>query len=277
MEPFILKPTVGTPYFSLPHWESKFPHLIVGFSSRKVDDDWSSSNYALHVANQNDQYKVIENRKKLAEELRMQFSSWTSGEQVHGTHIAVVTHGDRGKGCKSQESALSNTDGLITNEQDILLATYYADCVPLYFYSSDTDMVGTVHAGWKGTVSNIVGKAVEAFIECGANVENIFAAIGPSICVGCFLVDEKVINLLRGILPEESTLLAVIQRQGSNHWNLNLKEVNKILMRRAGVLEGHISVSSWCTSCNPRYFHSHRRDKGNTGRMVAWIGKKERI
>lgn len=275
MEPFDLISSAEVPYFALSHWERDFPHLTVGCSSKKNDVNWTHSNYALHVGK--DKEQVVENRKKLVQQIGMPFSSWTSGEQVHDTQIAIVTQVDRGRGNLSRESAFFNTDGLMTEEVNILLTTYYADCVPLYFYSPDIDMIATVHAGWKGTVGSIVGKVIEMFIQRGAKIENMRAAIGPSIGSCCYEVDEKVIDPLKAVILSEDDLRTVTEEQDQEmRWKLNLKKANKILMERVGVLPEHISVSSWCTSCYPDYFHSHRRDAGDTGRMVAWIGKRER-
>lgn len=274
MEPFVLHLSKEVPYFTLSHWERDFPHLIVGCSSKGNHTHWNYSNYALHVGG--DKEQVIENRKRLIHQLGMSFSSWTSGEQIHDTRVAVVTQEDRGKGCLSRESAFSDTDGLITAENNILLTTYYADCVPLYFYSPDTDLIATAHAGWKGTVENIVGNVVELFIKQGAKVENIRAAIGPSIGQCCYEVDKKVITPIKKAITSRSALEAVFKKIDHIHWKLNLQEANKVLMEKMGIQPEYISVSKWCTSCCPEYFHSHRRDAGNTGRMVAWIGKKER-
>lgn len=48
-------------------------------------------------------------------------------------------------------------DGLVTNIPNLVLTTYHADCVPLYFYDYDKKVIGLAHAGWKGTYKNIGG------------------------------------------------------------------------------------------------------------------------
>lgn len=272
MEPFVFNQSADVPYFSLSPWEREFSHLTVGFSAKKQDMHWGYSNYALHVGENAEQ--VIRNRKQLAKKLDMPFSGWTSSEQVHGTIVAIVSHDDRGRGDISRESSFCDTDGLVTCEVDTLLATYYADCVPLYFYSPDIDMIGTAHAGWKGTVNNIVRNIIGTMISNGAKTENIRTAIGPANSYCCYVVDEKVIKPFIEIVPDEKKFQRALKKCDFNQWNFDLKEANRLLMEQAGVLPENISVSSWCTSCHADYFHSHRRDKGNTGRMVAWIGKK---
>ncbi|RAL26024.1 peptidoglycan editing factor PgeF [Thermoflavimicrobium daqui] len=274
MEPFLFQSKKGLPFFSLAPWKKEFPHLQVGFSARKPQEDWSTCNYALHVGD--NPAKVIYNRKQLSEALGVSFASWTCGEQVHGVHIEVVHSDQRGKGREVRETAFSDTDGLLTGETDILLTSYYADCVPLFFYSPDLDWVGVAHAGWKGTVAGIGEKMLQNLVELGANLKNIRVAIGPSIGGCCYEVDEKVIQPLRSILQSDELKPTIAKRNNHSKWQLDLKQANAAIFLKNGINPQHLIISSWCTSCDLDYFYSHRRDQGNTGRMVAWIGKKER-
>src|SRR5690554_4967262 len=109
-------------------------------SARRASSDLFLHNYALHVGD--DPERVRMNRQKLVERLGMSFSSWTCGEQVHGADIAEVTPDERGRGRDSLETALPSVDGLLTDVEDILLTSFYADCVPLLFYSPDSNLIG---------------------------------------------------------------------------------------------------------------------------------------
>jgi polyphenol oxidase len=274
MEPFQYQVMSDIPYFSLSCWEEKFPDLVVGFSARRLDESMDERNYALHVGK--NLRRVVQQRRSLAKQIGIDFAAWTCGEQVHGVHIRQVESCDRGRGYVKQETAFPHTDGLLTKETDILLTSYYADCVPLYFYSSDIDMIGVAHAGWKGTVGQIGVKMVEALQSEGADVKQIRAAIGPSIGVCCYEVDEPVIKQVQEALLDERIIEKVVVNHLPGKWQLNLKETNAELLKRAGVKAEHIALSKWCTSCDQAYFYSHRRDRGKTGRMVAWIGKRKR-
>ncbi|SFJ91012.1 peptidoglycan editing factor PgeF [Thermoflavimicrobium dichotomicum] len=274
MEPFVYQNMGGLPLFSLDSWQKEFPHLVVGFSARNDKEDWNACNYALHVGGNPE--RVIHNRKRLANELGMSFASWTCGEQVHGVHIEIVHSSQRGKGCDTRETAFQDTDGLLTGESDVLLTSYYADCVPLYFYSPDLDWIGVAHAGWKGTVGKIGVRMVEKLLELGADLNHIRVAIGPSIGACCYEVDERVIHPLQEALKTKELPSELAKPNPNGKWQLNLKQANAAILRRIGINPRHILISSWCTSCSTDHFYSHRRDQGKTGRMVAWIGKKER-
>nr|WP_224749528.1 peptidoglycan editing factor PgeF [Polycladospora coralii] len=272
VDPFVFQETADIPIFIIKEWEERFPSLRVGFSARKKGEDADCRNYALHVGNNGAQ--VIENRRKLAEFVDFSLSDWTCAEQVHHTRIAFAQDHDRGRGKKDRKTAFQNTDGLFSYRSNMLLASYYADCVPLYFYASDIGHYGVAHAGWKGTVQQIGPKMIQKLQERGARIEHIFVAVGPSIGPCCYEVDHHVIHPLKRVLNNQMQLDRVAMSHTPAKWHLDLKEANASLLKNIGVKEQNVLQSNWCTSCDVNYFYSHRRDGGNTGRMVAWIGKK---
>lgn len=266
MEPFQFCDGAGVPCFFLSKWEKEFPHLSVGMSARG-----SGRNYALHV--EDDPDHVIANRKALAEKLHLPFAWWTCGEQVHGVDIREVRAEDRGRGSNSRGTAFADTDGLVTREPGVWLTSFYADCVPLIFYSPDADVIGIAHAGWRGTVSGIGPRMVRRMVQMGADVKEIRAAIAPSIGGCCYEVDERVAIALQEVLPSVSNEILMPTYPGK--WKLDLRLANRELLLLEGILPEHVEVTQWCTSCHPEYFFSYRRDKGKTGRMVAWIAKRD--
>lgn len=221
---------------------------------------------------------MLENRRLLAAAVGFRPETWTCGEQVHGTNVAVVTQADIGKGYLDRESAFQHTDGLVTNVPGVLLTSFYADCVPLYFMDPVQGAVGLAHAGWKGTVGNIALAVIQTLErEYGSHRANLLAAIGPSIGQCCYEVDEAVISKVKqGLSGDEDMSAYVSKSVHPGRWMLNLKELNRIIMIKAGILPTHIECTTWCTSCHPDKFFSYRKQSGITGRMASWIGLKER-
>ncbi len=184
----------------------------------------------------------------------------------------TTDHG--GKGTTDYQSAIAGTDGLYTEEARLLLALCFADCVPLYFMAPKHGMIGLAHAGWKGTVKNIAGEMVRLWHECEQiPLEDIYVVIGPSIGACCYIVDDRVITRVDRVLEGEEKL--PYKQVSIGQYALDLKELNKVLLIKAGIHEEHIDVSGYCTSCADHLFFSHRRDQGKTGRMMAFIGRKE--
>ncbi|UTR09161.1 peptidoglycan editing factor PgeF [Evansella sp. LMS18] len=250
------------------------PGLIAGFTTKKggtSEEPFTSFNLGLHVKDLHS--SVMDNRKKLSELLNFSLSSWVCAEQVHGSKIAKVEKEHAGLGTEEYKDGIKETDGLYTKETDILLTLCYADCVPLFFYDNESGLVGAAHAGWKGTVKDIAGEMVRTWEKDeGVKRERIHAVIGPSIGSCCYVVDDYVIGYVDKALHTNSS--KPYKQISDGQYSLDLKELNKKLLLQAGVKEENIKVSGLCTSCNEELFFSHRRDMGQTGRMLSFIGRK---
>jgi len=273
MEPFVESDAGGTAALRLRPWDGRFPRLTAGFTSRRggvSESEFASLNCGLHVGDDPD--RVEENRKMAARAAGMPFEAWTSAEQVHGNGVAVVTAADRGRGRDRLHPAVPAADALITREKGILLAGLFADCVPLYFYDPVHEAVGLAHAGWRGTAARIAEAVVKEMAErFGTRSEDLYAAIGPSIGPCCYEVGEETAKAFADAAEEGVTLFA---RPGGKYL-LDLKRINRHIMMEAGILPIRIEVSQWCTGCRTDLFFSHRKERGRTGRMAAWIGLGE--
>jgi polyphenol oxidase len=256
-------------------WEACWPELTAGFSTRRGGIsryEYESLNCGLHVGD--NAKDVWMNRQKLAEAAGYPFSVWTCAEQVHGSNIRIVTEEEAGLGRTRQEDAIKETDGLLTDRPNIFLASFYADCVPLFFYAPGRRVIGVAHAGWRGTVERIGQKMVQRMIQnWGLAPADIYAAIGPSIGSCCYEVNDMVAGRVRDVLHAKAHL--VLEHTKEDKYMLNLQETNRILLEEAGVLPSHIVVSHLCTSCRTDLFFSHRKEGGKTGRMTAFIALKE--
>ena len=282
MEPFAIDPTLGpdSPLLRLAGWEAG--GLTAGFTTRRGGvsrPPRDTLNTALHVGDDPDD--AVANRKRVAALLGWPYEAWTCAEQVHGCRVQRVTGVHRGRGRDDRMTAIPDADALITDEPDVLLVLYFADCVPLYFVDEDTGALGLAHAGWKGTVLDVAGKTVAAMAEAfGTRPERLRAAIGPSIDGCCYEVDEAVLRHVRPLvagLPAgsaEPEARPMIEQREGGRAGLNLKEINRHLMIKAGILPSRIEMSKWCTGCRTDLFFSHRKEKGATGRMMGWLGRK---
>ncbi|MBB6729634.1 peptidoglycan editing factor PgeF [Cohnella zeiphila] len=278
MEPFKPKehPAGGARLLHLERWEAQ-GGVTAGFSTRHGGVSAApldTLNTALHVGDE--AQAVLANRDRVAGTLGWDVAAWTCAEQVHGNRVHVVTAADRGRGRLDRASAVQGTDALITNEPDVLLVMYFADCVPLYFLDPETGALGLAHAGWKGTVADVAGETVRAMERTfGTKPADLLAAIGPSIGVCCYEVDEAVLRHVRPLAEraetEDGTFFTPVE---NGRAKLNLKEINRHLMIKAGILPSRIELTTWCTGCRTDLFFSHRMENGATGRMMSWLGRK---
>lgn len=254
-------------------WKNNNPHLVAGFTTSQngcSSFPKASLNLAFHVSDEKE--NVVQNRMKLADKIDFPLDQWISTEQIHDVHVATVTQKDRAKGSVSSDDWIPKTDGLITNESGILLTLCFADCVPLYFVDPESKWIGMAHAGWKGTTGNIAGKIISLLEQKGVSPENLQAAIGPSICKTCYIVDYRVIQAVEELLEEEDKKPYNEIEEGQ--FQLDLRDLNKQLMIKAGMKKENILTTEYCSSCDDLFF-SHRRDRGNTGRMLSIMGWRE--
>jgi YfiH family protein len=270
MEPFVLK---NESFFSIESWIRQFPGLAAGMTTKNggaSKGNYETLNLGFHVGD--DRSDVCINRGKVSELLKFPLNTWVGAEQTHGIHLKKISKADRGKGSNSYEDSFKDTDGFYTNEEGILLSLCFADCVPLFFIAPESRMIGIAHAGWKGTVGQIAKEMINAWGREGITPQQIFVAIGPSICKKCYIVDQRVINLVENTLVDVETLPYNLTNDGQ--YSLDLREVNRQIIVNSGVPDINIQMTGFCSSCDKEFF-SHRRDQGRTGRMASFIGWKE--
>lgn len=210
---------------------------------------------------------VEENRKRLAHALGVKVEDFTYTHQTHTTNVAVVREEDRGK-------RFMETDGMVTNVPGICLVTFYADCVPLYFVDPVHKAIGLSHSGWRGTVGRMGQVTLEKMKEVyGTRPEDIYAAIGPSICQDCYEVSGDVIEEFQKSF-KKSVCPQLFYKKENGKYQLNLWRANQLVLTEAGVAEQKIAVTNLCTHCNPEILFSHRSTGVKRGNLSALLAIK---
>ncbi len=258
----------------------KYPSLeetgvvIHGFSSRLggvSQGIYASMN--LSFSRGDDKEAVLENYRRIAKAIGFQWESVVASDQTHTANVRVVGNEDKGCGLIKPRS-YRDVDGMITNVPQVTLATYYADCVPLYLVDPVKKAVGLPHSGWKGTVGKIGKATVEAMErEYGTDPKDLTVAIGPSICQDCYEVSEDVIEEFRRAFSRELWDRLFYQKENGKY-QLDLWEANRQIFLEAGVEAGKIALPGLCTCCNPDFLFSHRASKGKRGNLAAFLALK---
>ena len=173
-----------------------------------------------------------------------------TAKQVHSNHVLRVrTSGPQGEG-----------DALISDEPGVGLTIRTADCLPILIADPRNRAIAAVHAGWRGVVSEIASKAVEAMTrEFGSRPQDLVVAIGPAIGPCCFEVGPEV----------------AAQFRLSGRTKVDLIETACRQLGRNGVSLRQISASGLCSYCDSELFESYRRDREAAGRMISMIAISE--
>ena len=211
---------------------------------------------------------VEKNLHILSDALGFDPEKYVLTRQTHSDIVRIVTQDDCRGLCHRE---YPECDALVTNTPGIALMVFTADCTPLLFHDPVTGAVGAAHAGWRGTAAAIGAKTVDAMVTAfGCKPENIRAAIGPNIGQCHFETDADVPDAMIAAFGDE--VRAYIEKRG-NKYHLDLKAINALILRRAGVR--CIDISSDCTYCQNQRFWSHRVTGGERGSQGAVIVCKE--
>ena len=268
-----IKENKGVTWLTYPAFE-QFADIVHGFSTRLggvSEGIYASMNLSFTRGDKD--AAVYENYRRFAAALGFSEKDIVTSDQTHTANVRIVTDEDRGNGI-TKPRPYTDVDGMITNVRGLVLATFYADCVPLYFIDPVHHAIGLSHSGWRGTVSKIGAVTVKKMQETyGTDPKDVYAAIGPSICQDCYEVSEDVIQEFQNsFAPEHWKTLFYKKENGK--YQLNLWEANKIIFMETGITENHISMPGICTCCNPEFLFSHRASHGKRGNLGAFLGLK---
>lgn len=217
---------------------------------------------------------VEENFHRLSKALDVEYGSFVFSNQTHTTNVIRVDRKHAGNGILHTQ-AFRDVDGLVTNDPNVTLVTFYADCVPLYFVDTKRHAIGLSHSGWRGTVGRMGRVTLEKMKqEFDTNPKDVLCAVGPSICQNCYEVSEDVAAAFADeFLGYEDEILT---SKGNGKYLLNLWKANEIVLTEAGIQKNHLAVTNLCTCCNPGLLFSHRASRGKRGNLAAVMALKNK-
>lgn len=238
----------------MPKQAFDFPNsnLICAFSHRQF------KNMSLVHGKTKDSLK---NRKDFLAGLGIDYRDLVCTKQIHKSNIRYVREADKGKGALSYDSAIADTDALITDKRNVPLAVFTADCLSIFLYDPITAAIGLIHAGWRSTKENITAKTLQLMKEKFNTLpRDLYVGFGPAIRQCCYEVGIE----FKGFFSYD------LMRK-NNRYYLDLVALNKKQFLDLGVKANHISDSGVCTSCKSKDFFSYRKDGNPCGRMMSVI------
>ena len=246
-----------------------------GFSTRKggvSKEHLSSLNLGFNLGDEKE--KVLENFRILGSLFEAKPEDFVLTQQTHSVNVRHVGREDRGKGI-FRERDYTDVDALMTDEEGVILSAFSADCVPILFYDKGHRAIASCHSGWRGTHGRILARVIEAMQrEFSSKPEEIYIAIGPSICKNCYEVSEDVGEAFLEAFPalrEETKNVSPIERVSEEKFHIDLWELNRIIALEAFIPPENISISGYCTMERPDLFFSHRYSQGRRGVQGAFI------
>lgn len=256
----------GLTYFTLPHWEEAGAKIVMSTRLGGVSKTpFCSLNLGLHVDDIPED--VVANRRKLLDTIGSKAENFVTIKQVHGKNILYGKSAHRGCGFSSYADAVDDTDGVFTAEKNLLMATFYADCLPMAVFHPEKKILGLAHAGWKGTYQNIGAALISAMREfADFDPSECWCALGAGIGSCCYEVDEAFYLRFRERYDMADQWF--LREEGSLRFD-NVK-ANLALLCQCGVEKENIDVLDLCTACHNDMFFSYRKEQGHTGRHGLW-------
>ncbi len=230
-----------------------FDNITHGVSSKNREDTsrYGSFNLASHVGD--NLQKVVENRVKLAAKIDVAPEQLAFANQTHSVNVKVVV---------SVNEELMDTDAMITNQRGICLNVLTADCVPILLFDPVKNVIGVVHAGWKGTLGEITRCTVSKMKSVyDIDPKNLLVGIGPCISLENYEVGEEVAKQFSSEFYFEKR---------NKKYLLDLVNANIHQLIALGVKKVNIEVMNICTKTSTR-FYSARRDGIQSGRFSSFI------
>lgn len=215
-------------------------------SVQKINDEIDFVNLVITTKNINSKNK--EDLIKTFNKKEFNLNNLTSNKQIHSDIVNIID--DSNIGSKKEG------DALITNIKDVPLLVFTADCVPIAIIDKKNKAIGAIHAGWRGTYSQIAKSTIELMNEkYNSNPNDLLCVIGPSIGPCCYEVSKELIEKFNTILTNSNEKFYIIKE---NKYYLDLWKINEYILKSAGVKPNNIINLNICTSCNSEKFHSYR-------------------
>jgi len=244
----------------IPAWD-EYPNIRAGFStaeSTKVAEAETRNPIAgtdLGINTSTPLDITYQNRAKWLSEFGTGHHELAFLKQIHSNEILYV----------DRPGLYEGADGLITDIPDLTLGILVADCAAVLAMDPDNAIIGAFHAGWRGASSRIIEHGVTKMRALGA--QNILIWISPCIGTSSFEVGEEVAE----VFPSDYVI-----RESYGKPHIDLKGYIRHQLIEMMLPPENIQMDLRCTVEN-KMFHSFRRDKNQSGRMMAFISIKSAL
>jgi YfiH family protein len=187
-------------------------------------------------------------------------------KQVHGVDVAVARTGGAAGGLRPQ------ADIILADDPFVAIGVRVADCAPVLLHDTVRNVVGAVHAGWRGTAAGVAAAAVGAMQKAfGYHASDLGAANGPCLGACCGEVGPEVVEAFRAGGAEPVSIAAWFTPGAGDRSFLDLERANRDQLEAAGMNPEAIFASGLCTKTHHRRLHSYRAERDAAGRLLGAI------
>ena len=212
------------------------------------------------------------NREKLLKELNLSDKQEVMAFQTHSSNVKIIDKNT----VKYYYEKEEDIDGFATQRKDVAIFTFYADCLPIFVYDKENQVIGVWHSGWPGTFKEMMKSGLLKMKEnYGTKIENVIMALGIGIAqkdyeVGNEFYDKFVEKF--GQNDEEIVKKSFWLNEKTQKYHFDNTKFNELMALKLGIKKENLIVASESTF--DEKFHSYRREGKNSGRATAMISFK---
>lgn len=166
------------------------------------------------LATGDDPAKVASNRARALALLDVEPQSLATVQQQHTTDVVVIDEN------WTPDSPIPVADAMVTTRAGIALGILTADCAPVLLADPRANIIGAVHAGWRGALGGVLDNTVAAMVKLGAKPARIAAAVGPCIAHRSYEVGPEFPAPFLAEDPDNHFFFAPAVRQGHFYFDL---------------------------------------------------------
>ncbi|WP_076864871.1 peptidoglycan editing factor PgeF [Bradyrhizobium mercantei] len=215
------------------------------------------------LGSRDDPARVLENRRRMAEQLGVAPDHLISVHQVHSPDVAAVTGPWNG-------AARPKADALVTRTEGLAISVTTADCGPILLVDPNARVIGAAHAGWKGALTGVLESTIDAMEKLGAERGGIVAAIGPLIRTESYEVGNEFVERFIEADAENGMFFMPAERDG--HAMFDLAGFIRMRLENAGVLMiDDLGIDTYSDERCYSYRRSVHRKEADYGRHVHAI------
>lgn len=229
-------------------------------------------------------------------------------KQVHGNTVLTAAEIDHSFNTFSDDTPFETVaasdsamfpeaDGIVSDATDQAVWVCTADCTPVLIADAQTGQVSAIHAGWRGTATKIVPRAIERLQQQGSQLADLRIALGPAIAgevyqvslpvaaqIGSTIVADEISDNAADNAANNASDIAVdrllfalsdladsplLPDPQPGRARIDVRRVIGLQLEQLGITPEQMSIAPYCTYQNPEYFFSYRREKL---KKVQWSG-----
>ncbi len=241
-----------------------------------IDKNYRTARANKEKLSENDYQKAMQDYKNLCQAINARPEHLVKTNQEHTNRVKVVKQKINRNEPDFNLPQYDKTDGLITNQKNIMLATTNADCILLLFFDPIKKVIANTHSGWRGTLQRISVETVKKMKkEFNCNPKDILCCICPSIRKCHFEVEKEVKENFEKEFQNLENIHEIIEETVTNQkWNIDTIKINQKILQREGIKPENIIDSKICSVCHSDLIHSYRVEKQDYGLNTALIELK---